>query len=139
MKYYPKYATAISLVEFYNLVENDLRQKVIEEMKEDNSTEEEIENYVHPLTELLDTWEDDVYDEELFEAVYEEYGVTPMRIGSLTDERGGETTGVSGFVDGFDYVFFDTEEQDEELWNDFLLTLSQHNIEVHKGSWSQLG
>lgn len=101
---------------------------------------EEVADILGPgICELFETWDGYVYDEELFDAIEEEHGVTPMRVGILNESRGGEVQGVSGFDNDTKYLFFDVEEQDEENWSAFLRFLENNDIYTTEGSWSQLG
>ena len=102
--------------------------------------DEEVAEVLGPaVSELFETWDGYVYDEELFEAIQEEHGVTPMRVGVLNESRGGEVQGVSGFDNDTKYLFFDIEEQDEESWAKFVQFLQDNYIYTTEGSWSQLG
>ena len=56
--------------------------------------DEEVAEVLGPaVSELFETWDGYVYDEELFEAIQEEHGVIPMRVGVLNESRGGEVQG----------------------------------------------
>jgi len=115
MRYYPKNAVGIEF------------------------NEENCEILSDVIKELYDTWEGDSWDEELFNEFDDEFGVVPMRVGPLNESRGGEISGLTGFEDGQSYVFFDPKEQDEENWESFINFLSNNNVTIYEGSWSQLG
>ena len=115
MRYYPKNAVGIEF------------------------NEENCEALSEAIKELHETWDNDYWDEELFNEIDDEFGVIPMRVGPLTEERGGEITGLTGFDDGQPYLFFDLKEQDKHNWERFVAFLNQNNITIYEGSWSQLG
>ena len=101
---------------------------------------EEVADILGPtILELFESWDGYVYDEELFNEIESEHGVTPMRVGVLNESRGGEVQGVSGFDNDTKYLFFDVEEQDEENWSAFVRFLESNDIYTTEGSWSQLG
>jgi hypothetical protein len=101
---------------------------------------EEVAEVLGPaVSELYESWENDAFDDELFEAIEEEHGVTPMRVGALNESRGGEVQGVNGFDNDTMYLFFDVEEQDEDKWAKFVQFLEDNDIYTTEGSWSQLG
>ena len=114
MRYYPK-----------NAVGFEFNEEVAELLSEE-------------VKELFSIWDGSSYDDELFDAIYEQYGVTPMRVGRLNEERGGEVTGVTGFDNYTNYLFFDPEEQDDS-WKSFAAFLNENFVTIYKGSWSQLG
>ena len=139
MRYYPKNAVGVELSSVRGLMEDHVVPVLLEDFRSEGEDEEFIESYVHPLIEALDEWSGEIYDDVVFDAIYEEFGVEPMRMGNLPDERGGEISGVTGFDTDTEYVFFDKREQDDDSWQAFLDTLEEHNIPLVEGSWSQLG
>ena len=139
MRYYPKNAVGVELSFVRGLMEDHVVPVLLEDFRSEGEDEEFIENYVHPLIEALDEWSGEIYDDVVFDAIYEEFGVEPMRMGNLPDERGGEISGVTGFDTDTEYLFFDKREQDDDSWQAFLDTLEEHNIPLVEGSWSQLG
>ena len=139
MRYYSKNAFGIEISDIRRLVEDSVVPTIIENLKEEGEDENYIDDYIHPIIEALDTWDGTSYDDVVFDAIYEEFDVQPMRIGNLPDERGGETSGVIGFDTDTEYLFFDKREQDEDSWNDFVDMLEENNIMITEGSWSQLG
>ena len=139
MRYYPKKAVGVELRFVRGLMEDHVVPMLLEDFRSEGEDEEFIESYVHPLMEALDEWSGDSYDDVVFDAIYEEFGIEPMRMGNLPDERGGEVSGVTGFDTDTEYLFFDQREQDDDSWQAFLDTLEEHNIPLVEGSWSQLG
>lgn len=80
-----------------------------------------------------------IYDENdtLSNEIFSWYEVEPIWLGSLNESKGGSISGVFGFAQGIDYIIFDPEEQDTEKWQQFLRFLSDNQIEVVHGGWSQ--
>lgn len=128
MRYYPKNAVGFEL----DAIDVGLLESVDDDC--------DCKPWGRYVLEALDTWDgNECFDDELFNEFEGEHGVTPMRIGSLQDERGGEVSGVRGFELGINYLFFDPEEQDEDDWAKFESFLDDQGIQIVKGSWSQLG
>ena len=89
---------------------------------------------------LLDQWEEwdgDQYENDLIYDFEEKYSVTPERLITFDDSRGGEISGLKGFENGATYLLFDKGESGEE-WEAFLDVLADNQIDVVEGSWSQL-
>jgi hypothetical protein len=89
------------------------------------------------LLEQWEEWDGDQYESALMEDFESKYGVTPERLITFKDERGGEVSGVTGFEDGVTYLLFDKNESGDE-WEALLDILSDKQIDLVKGSWSQL-
>lgn len=146
MRYYPKRGFGIELSHFDTdaLEEFESRLEELRSEAEDEEAEEFEENGPEGawnaaiLTAVRD-WTGDAYDDFIFEEIQSWHEVVPMRIGEICDERGGETTGVSGFEQGVEYLIFDPREQDKDKWAAFKEHLDKHGISLVEGSWSQLG
>lgn len=101
---------------------------------------EEVAEVLGPaVSELYESWENDAFDDELFDAIEEEHGVYPMRLGVLVESRGGEISGITGFDSDTTYLFFDIGQQDDDKWAKFVQFLEDNDIYTTEGSWSQLG
>jgi hypothetical protein len=101
----------------------------------------EINNTVAENLGLLEQWEE--WDGEQFDSEFgyefeEKHGVTPSRVITFEDSRGGEISGLTGFTNGSTYVLFD-EDESGEAWDKLVETLEENDIELEDGSWSQLG
>jgi hypothetical protein len=101
----------------------------------------EINNTVAETLGLLEQWEEwdgEQYDSEFGYEFEEKHGVTPSRVVTFEDSRGGEISGLTGFTTGSTYVLFD-EDESGEAWDKLVETLEENDIELEEGSWSQLG
>ena len=112
MRYYPKKATGFE-------IDSDVAEKL-------------------GLLEQWEEWDGEQYDSEFGYEFEDKYGVTPSRVITFEDTRGGEVSGLTGFSDGSTYVLFDVDEEGE-AWDKLLETLDENSIELQSGSWSQLG
>lgn len=146
MRYYPKRGFGIELSNFdtFALEEFESEVQQLRESSDDEAAERLEERgptgpWNAAILEAIRDWSGDQYDDFIFDEINSWHEVVPMRIGSLNDERGGETTGVSGFEQGIDYLIFDPREQDEKSWKEFKAHLDEHGIDLVEGSWSQLG
>lgn len=146
MRYYPKRGFGIELSNFdtFALEEFESEVQQLRESSDDEAAEKlEERGPVGPwkaaILEAIRDWSGDHYDDFVFDEFNSWHEVVPMWIGSLNDERGGETTGVTGFEQGIDYLIFDPREQDEKSWKAFKEHLEEHGIDLVEGSWSQLG
>jgi hypothetical protein len=89
------------------------------------------------LLEQWEEWDGDQYESAFMEEFESLYDVTPERLVTFNDERGGEISGVEGFVDGVTYLLFDKNESGEE-WDALLALFEEKDIALEEGSWSQL-
>ena len=112
MRYYPKKATGFE-------IDSDVAEKL-------------------GLLEQWEEWDGEQYDSEFGYEFEEKYGVSPSRVITFEDTRGGEVSGLTGFNDGSTYVLFDVDEEGE-VWDKLLEVLDENGIELQSGSWSQLG
>jgi hypothetical protein len=146
MRYYPKRGFGIELSYFDTSKLEDFQQK-LDELREADETEalDELEEsgpegpWNSEVLTAISEWSGDHYDDFIFEEMDSCHSVTPMWIGNLPDERGGEITGVQGFDTSTEYLIFNPREQDKESWDEFKSHLEQHGIPLVEGSWSQLG
>ena len=146
MRYYPKRGYGIELSHF-DIDALDEFESAVQELREsgDEDSADKLEEkgpegaWNAAILAAIRDWSGDHYDDFVFDEFNSWHEVVPMRIGELTDERGGETTGVTGFEQGVDYVIFDTREQDSAAWDRFKAHLEEHSIDLIEGSWSQLG
>lgn len=82
-----------------------------------------------------DGWED---DEEILGALEENFSITPWKLKSFREEKGGETTGISGFEDGLVYILFDPDDTRDPNWVEFSRKCASAGSESVEGSWAQL-
>ncbi len=146
MRYYPKRGYGIELSSFNTDALDDFETRLQDlrssgEDKEADLLEDKgVDGPWHyEILAAINEWDGDAYDDSIFDAFDTWHNVVPMRIGEISDERGGETTGVSGFNQGTEYLIFDPREQDKDAWNKFKSILDENGIELIEGSWSQLG
>jgi hypothetical protein len=146
MRYYPKRGFGIELSHF-DIAALDELESGVQQLREsgDDDAANKLEEsgpegpWNAAILEAIRDWSGDQYDDFIFDEINSWHEVVPMRIGALNDERGGETTGVSGFEQGVEYLIFDLREQDDDSWKQFKAHLEEHGIELIEGSWSQLG
>ena len=101
----------------------------------------EINNDVAENLGLLEQWEE--WDGEQFDSEFgyefeEKHGVTPSRVITFEDSRGGEISGLTGFTNGATYVLFD-EDESGDAWDKLLALLEEKGVDLDTGSWSQMG
>jgi hypothetical protein len=87
------------------------------------------------LWEAWDGWED---DEDILGTLAENYSVNPWRLKKFREEKGGETTGISGFEDNVVYILFDTDDTRDPNWVEFSKKCAEAGSESVEGSWAQL-
>lgn len=146
MRYFPKQGFGFELTHI-DVAALDEFESSVQELREsgadDAADELETQGPTGPWNaEILATirdWSGDMYDDVIFDAINTWHEVVPMRIGELSDERGGEISGVTGFEQGIEYLIFDLREQDAASWKQFKAHLDEHEIPLVEGSWSQLG
>lgn len=145
MRYYPKHGLGIKFIDIdtYPLDEFESNvEELITEGKQEEADELEEQGpdsaWDREVLSAIRDWSGDHYDQDVIDAFINCYGVEPMWVGELTEERGGEISGVSGFDYG-EYVIFNVNEQDEKMWQAFLKKLEENNISLVEGAWSQLG
>ena len=90
------------------------------------------------LLEQWEEWDGDQFENDLIYEFEDKYGVTPERLITFEDSKGGEISGLSGFESGTTYLLFDKKESGEE-WDAFLDLLGDNQIDIVEGKWSQLG
>jgi hypothetical protein len=90
------------------------------------------------LLEQWEEWDGEQFDSEFGYEFEEKYGVTPSRVITFEDSRGGEISGLTGFTNGSTYVLFD-EDESGEAWDKLVEIIEQSDITLEDGSWSQLG
>lgn len=90
------------------------------------------------LLEQWEEWDGEQFDSEFGYEFEEKHGVTPTRVITFTNSRGGEISGLEGFANGSTYVLFDENERGES-WEKLLELLEENDVELEDGSWSQLG
>jgi hypothetical protein len=89
------------------------------------------------LLEQWEEWDGEQYDSEFGYEFEEKYGVTPARVITFEDSRGGEISGLTGFTSGATYVLFDEDESGDD-WDKLVEILEEKGITLEDGSWSQL-
>lgn len=146
MRYYPKRGFGIELSNFDTDVLDDFEARLQELRSAGNEKDADLLEdkgiggpWHYEVLAAINEWDGDAYDDSIFDAFDTWHSVVPMRVGELNDERGGEVSGVSGFEQGVEYLFFDPREQDSSAWNQFKAHLEEHGIDLVEGSWSQLG
>ena len=113
MQYYPQH--------YYGfVVDNDIAEKL-------------------QLNEAYDTYEMSYDEDVFFNKFQEKFGVEPYKFTDTTYERGGYVQGLSGFDWDKTYVCFDPAQAGDDRWNKMLETLSELNINIEEGHWSELG
>lgn len=146
MRYYPKRGVGFELSHF-NIDNLDDFETQLDNLRAEESNEEAdaLEERgpdgvwnAAILTAIRD-WSGDHYDDAVFDEIHSWHEVTPMWIGELRDERGGEISGVRGFDSGVEYLIFDKREQDTDKWAAFTRMLKDAGIELVSGEWAQLG
>lgn len=90
------------------------------------------------LLEQWEEWDGEQFDSEFGYEFEEKHGVTPVRVITFTDSRGGEISGLTGFANGSTYVLFDENERGV-AWEKLIELLEENDIDLEDGSWSQLG
>ena len=146
MRYYPKRGFGIELSHINTNLLDDFEYKLDELRADDKHDEAAALEEMGPggpwhidILAAVRDWSGDHYDDAVFDEIHSWHQVTPMWIGNLPDERGGEISGVRGFDIYTDYLIFDPSDQDEEHWAAFKQLLDENNIPLIEGSWSQLG
>lgn len=90
------------------------------------------------LTEAFDMYEMSYDENEFFEGFNEKFGIEPYRFTDTTYERGGYVQGLTGFDWDSTYVCFDRTQAGDEKWEKMIRALSELDIPVEEGEWSQL-
>ena len=91
------------------------------------------------LTEAFDTYEMSYDEEDFFSAFEERFGIEPYKFADTTYERGGYVQGLNGFEWDKTYICFDPSQAGDDKWDKMLSALSELEIDVEEGHWSELG
>tara|TARA_A100001015_G_C15025200_1_gene730104 strand:+ start:2594 stop:2935 length:342 start_codon:yes stop_codon:yes gene_type:complete len=91
------------------------------------------------LNEAFDEYEM-TYDEmPFFESFETKFGIEPDKFADTTYEKGGYVQGLSGFDWDRTYICFDPSQASGEKWEKMINALSDVDIDIEEGHWSQLG
>jgi len=90
------------------------------------------------ITEAWEEWQGWEDDEDILGALEENHSVTAWKLKSFREEKGGETTGISGFEDDTVYILFDPDDTRDPRWVEFSKKCAEAGSEAIEGSWAQL-
>ena len=91
------------------------------------------------LTEAYDTYEMSYDEESFFEGFVNKFGIEPYKFADTTFERGGYVQGLTGFEWDKTYLCFATTQVGDDRWEKMIEALSELDIDIEEGQWSELG
>ena len=91
------------------------------------------------LNEAYDTYEISYDEMPFFESFENKFGVEPYKFADTTYEKGGYVQGLNGFEWDKTYLCFDPSQTGDDKWEKMLSVLSEMDVDIEEGHWSELG
>ena len=89
------------------------------------------------LSKEWENWDGEQYESTFCDIFENKHGIRPTWIMEFHSSRGAEISGLRGFNDCATYLLFQSDEE-RDLLDSLSEILDENDIEIERGSWSQL-